>query len=252
LVPRSHNLREGVKFHSPKRDSRVQAANVQELGAVGYLQNALVRHQRRGKLIKLIGTQTDDAPTDISHACLRCVSFMQKLMWALLIASFAAGCSKSREDYAPLAEFVANAEKVTLYEGLPHQYAEKKLLAEELAKKDTIRIGDFDFYKEPIPLSNDDAAAFTEIFDGTDAFSETPAGETKCGPYHPDFCLEWSKGDDQVRVQVCLSCGESEVHSGVRMLYLKIGSDAGGEITRLLKDRWQNRPRTRIAEDARD
>jgi hypothetical protein len=176
----------------------------------------------------------------------------RQLFIAILLTTVFAGCSKSREDYAPLAEFVASADRVTLYEGLPHQYAEKKLLEEELAKKETFRVGEFAFYKEPIPLTKDEAAAFTDIFDGIDAFSEKPAGQTKCGPYHPDFCLEWGKGEELVRVQVCLSCGESEVHSGVRMLYLKLSSDAGGDLAQLLKDRWQNRPKTKIAEDARD
>lgn len=176
-----------------------------------------------------------------------------RVQFTLFVAAAAvvvAGCSNSREDYAPLAEFVAAADRVTLYEGLPHQYAEKELLERELAQKETFWIGEFAFYTEPLPLTEADAAAFTEIFDGIDAFSEQPPGRTKCGPYHPDFCIEWTKGDEYVRVQICLGCGESKVYDGSQVLYLKLGA-SDGEPTKLLKDRRQNRPKTEMAEHIR-
>jgi hypothetical protein len=171
---------------------------------------------------------------------------MRHWLIAISMSAVVAGCSTSREDYAPLVEIVANAEEVTLHEGLPHPYAEKELLEEELAKKATFRIGEFDFYKEPMPLTKEEAAAFTEVFDGIDAFSEQPAGQTKCGPYHADYCLEFARGQEIVQIEICFGCNESKTHYGRRQLYLRLSGDAKSELKRLLQDRWQNRPKSEM------
>src|SRR5688572_28119574 len=104
------------------------------------------------------------------------------------------GCSHevSPEDYAPFAEVVANADRVVLYEGLPHQDMERDLLEREISTKQTIYLGEYPFYAEPLSLTAKDAAALTEIFDGTDAFYGPPE-VTVCGKFHPDYAIEWTK-----------------------------------------------------------
>jgi hypothetical protein len=167
----------------------------------------------------------------------------------LFVITAASGCHDSPADFAPLAKIVGNADTVVLYEGLPHQTAEKELLAKELAEKKTFSNGEFYFYTEPMPLSKQEAAALTDVFNGADAFSNDAAGSwgSKCGSYHPDFAIEWKRGDSVVRIGICFGCGESKIHSGPSKLYLSLSTEAEEKLRALLKDRWQNRPKSEFA-----
>jgi hypothetical protein len=172
---------------------------------------------------------------------------MQRLAIALLTSLVAAGCSDAPRDYEPIATLVAKADTVTLYEGLPHQVGEPELLNQELAEKKTFEFGGHPFYAEPMPLSDEDAKTLTDIFDNKDAFGDEAAGGwgTKCGPFHPDFAIEWATDDDVVRIQICFGCSEAKIYSGTSEAYLSLA--ATEKLRALLKDRWQHRPKTPIA-----
>jgi hypothetical protein len=160
------------------------------------------------------------------------------------------GCSRpgSPADYEPFAKIVADADRVVLYEGLPHPDAEVELFKKELAAKQTVTYGEFSFYAEPITLSTEDRAMLSAILDDTDAFSGPPPGNLKCGGYHPDFAVEWSKGDSKVFVGICFGCGESKIASGDTKLYLSLDDDVRKQLKKLLGDRWQNRPKSEYSE----
>jgi hypothetical protein len=167
----------------------------------------------------------------------------------LIIVAVFTGCSDSPSSYEPLAKIVDEADEVVLYEGLPHHTAEKELLAIELAEKKTFSNGEFSFYSEPMPLSKQEAAALTDVFNGADAFSNDAAGSwgSKCGPYHPDFAIDWKSGDSVVRIEICFGCGESKVNSEPLKLYLSLATEAEDKLRAILKDHWQHRPKSELA-----
>lgn len=167
--------------------------------------------------------------------------------YLLFVLPLFGGCSlfaDSPKSYKPLAEIVAEADRVVLYEGLPHHTGEKELLQKELAEKKTFSVGPFSFYTEPMPISRNEAAELTEIFNDIDAFNDDPPGMTKCGPYHPDYAVEFSKGDESVFIEYCFGCGECKIYSGSRILYLCPSANAETRLKKLLHDRFQNRPQT--------
>lgn len=174
---------------------------------------------------------------------------MSKRACCIVASLFATvGCSREvkPEDYSPFAEIVAHADRVVLYEGLPHQDLERDLLTKERATKQTITLGDYPFYAEPMPLTAQDAAALTEIFDGIDAFYGPPEA-TVCGKFHPDYAIEWTKGDEKVLVLVCFMCGEANVVAVSTTLEFGVAGNSMKATKTLLKDRWQNRPETEDA-----
>jgi hypothetical protein len=166
------------------------------------------------------------------------------------LLAYVAGCSgpatpSTPADYEPLAKFVANADRVVLYEGLPNQDGEMELLKRELAEKQTVAFGEYPFYAEPMPLTAQDAATLAEVFDGIDAFC--PRIPKPCGGFHPDYAIEWTNGDETVVVLVCFMCGEAIVVAGSERMRFDLAGKPMKEVMALLKDRWRNRPQTEFA-----
>jgi hypothetical protein len=114
------------------------------------------------------------------------------------------------------------ADRVLLYEGLPHQRMEWEVFRVERARPDTVELDGFPFYTDLLPLHPDHAAELTAVL--SDPRSCKPyRGGKRCGGYHPDYALKWQFGASVVRAQVCLGCGEvkgfgpgGEVHCDVR------------------------------------
>lgn len=129
-------------------------------------------------------------------------------------------------NYKLLSEKVGKADKVVLYEGLPHQRSERKLLAAELETKETVQHHGFPFYAEPVKLKEEDAEQLTKLFTDADSF-EPFGGYKKCGGFHPDYCIEWHAGQEVYRCLVCFGCGEVKVFGPKTELYCVIVAEAG-------------------------
>src|SRR6516165_3185263 len=87
-----------------------------------------------------------------------------------------------------LVEGVKKANKVVLYEGLPHQFFDKDLLEQELKNKKTVKVHDYPFYAETLALKDEDAKRLTELFCAADSFAKF-RGPKRCGGFHPDYCV---------------------------------------------------------------
>jgi hypothetical protein len=174
--------------------------------------------------------------------------FCAKIICCVLLAGMFPGCShkNSPADYEAAAEFVATADSVILYEGLPHQDGEMEILKRELAEKQTVAFGEYPFYAEPMPLTAQDAAVLTAIFDGSDAFYGPPEASV-CGKFHPDYAIEWKKGDETVAVLVCFMCREAIVVAATEKMEFGMAGEPMKKVMTLLKDRWQKRPQTEFA-----
>jgi len=107
-------------------------------------------------------------------------------------------------------KLLKDAEKATLYEGLPHQRHESALLKQEKAAKKTLDFGDFTFYQEPFEVKDTDFKALKAILSSPETFRPY-SGEKGCGGYHPDYFVEWYAEGEICRVYLCFGCGEAKV-----------------------------------------
>ena len=169
----------------------------------------------------------------LDAAQLRKVAFAATL--AILLAS-AASCSRGKPSLAS-----PNPEKITLYEGLPHQMYESGKLAEEKTKP-TVEKGGFPFYRDPLALKDADAKALGTILANPDTF-EPFGGEKKCGGFHPDYALVASSKGEEFTYLICFGCGEVTVYgSGRSETRYDLGRDARTRLEELLKPYQKNRP----------
>jgi hypothetical protein len=120
--------------------------------------------------------------------------------------------------HKPIAAIIAKADKVVLYEGLPHPMWETDTLAAEKKNKKTVEMKLFHFYADPIELKKDDAKEFAKLFSDPASLKEYTVGK-RCGGFHPDWCIEWQAGDEKVQCQVCFGCNEVKLFSGKKSLH---------------------------------
>ncbi len=154
---------------------------------------------------------------------------------AILLAS-AASCSRGKPSLAS-----PNPDRITLYEGLPHQGYQPKKLAEEM-KKPTIEKGGFPFYRDPLALKDADAKALGAILANRDTFQPF-GGEKKCGGFHPDYALVVLSKGEEVTYLICFGCGEVTVYgSGRSETRYDLSLDARTRLGEILKPYWKNRP----------
>lgn len=154
---------------------------------------------------------------------------------AILLAS-AASCSRSRPSLAS-----PNPDRITLYEGLPHQLYESAKLAQE-KQKSTIEKGGFPFYRDPLALKDADARALGAILANAGTFQPF-GGEKKCGGFHPDYALVASSNGEEVTYLICFGCGEVMVYgSGRSETRYDLDRDARTRLGDILKPYQKNRP----------
>jgi hypothetical protein len=141
----------------------------------------------------------------------------------------------------PMTGLLGKATKVVLYEGLPHQLWEAKLLKEELKTKKTVKINDFPFYKDVLPLRAGDGKKLTSLF-GQPGVLVPFSGAKLCGGFHPDYCVEWQLGKDVYRAVICFGCHEVKFHGPKDSVYCDVNDAALAELKQILKEYRKNRP----------
>jgi len=142
----------------------------------------------------------------------------------------------------PLTEALARAEKVTLFEGLPHQFHEKDRLEAELKVKKTITHHGFPFYAEPLPLKADEAKALRTLAASEKSY-QAWAGYKKCGGFHPDYLVEVSVGKESYRMLVCFGCHEVKLFGPKSEVYVDMSDEGLHGLEEALKGRRKSRPK---------
>lgn len=156
---------------------------------------------------------------------------------AIVIATVAQGCATR-----PPVASVKPSDKLTLYEGLPHQFFERKALEQE-KKKPTVELGGFPFYREPLDLKNDDLQTLKNLIG--DAGTLKPfSGAKKCGGFHPDYAVEWQSGKDVHRYLICFGCWEAKVIGPQGEAMYDVAPNARDRLKTLLEPYRRNRPGT--------
>jgi hypothetical protein len=150
-------------------------------------------------------------------------------------ALLASSCRQS------FTEAVPQAEKVVLYEGLPHQNYESRLLEEERRTKAVQDLNGYPFYQEPLTFIDGDAKRVSKILQ--DSGSYLPfSGEKKCGGFHPDYAVEWHVGAERYRALLCFGCDEVKLFGPGLKSRHDMERDAFEELQQILKGYRKNRP----------
>jgi hypothetical protein len=119
------------------------------------------------------------------------------------IALFISACSSGLDRFGPA---VSSGQLVAVYRGLPHPVMDKELFEKERAKGKTRELHGFLFYEPPNNLNAESAKALTQIFANPQNFQ--PFQKKLCGPFHPDYAIEWKVGVDIYHAQICFGCEE--------------------------------------------
>ena len=109
-------------------------------------------------------------------------------------------------------ETLRDAKTVVVYEGLPHQVKEATLLKQELKREDIRRLGGFPFYTPALDANVVQTRQLKKILCDGDLYFHR-AVPTDCGPFHPDFAVEWQ--DDKItrHALFCFGCDEVQILS---------------------------------------
>lgn len=108
---------------------------------------------------------------------------------------------------------IQGAGTVALHEGLPHQMFERELLRQEKETKQVRIIHEYPFYEQPLEMAAEDARAITAILDDPASYGTfwPVLSEKLCGGFHPDYAVEWRRGQDSYHALLCFGCGEVEL-----------------------------------------
>jgi len=136
---------------------------------------------------------------------------------------------------------VSTIPELQVFEGLPDPKTESALFAKGVARDDVMRIGDFSFYKQPVPLSKEEIEELRAVFNPGNPFSAGGGGEA-CGKFHPDYVLMWKSGEATIYAQIGLGCQEIEAVGPSIRIHRYIPPDIYARLNRMLGKHTVNRP----------
>jgi hypothetical protein len=111
-------------------------------------------------------------------------------------------------------KLIESADKITVFEGMPHQGWEGKLLERELARVDETMIGEFPFYPHPQEFREKDEPSLRKILRLPECFRPF-LSRKMCGGFHPDYAIRFTKGDEHCDLLLCFGCGDAHIlHKG--------------------------------------
>ena len=137
-----------------------------------------------------------------------CLLALAALVWAIVSTEW----WKTRRQFAAIAAEVASSPKLVLYEGLPHERIDREGFRSALHTKPTIKIQKHFFFENPLEVPPEAVASLRSLCAATDSFRPWSPNK-KCMGFHPDFALQWTKGDSTVSCLICFGCLEMQIDS---------------------------------------
>jgi hypothetical protein len=156
---------------------------------------------------------------------------------AVALGLVVSGCSGPLPETTTLKQ----ADRLVLYEGLPHPMYEHEALEAEKKSKPTLTLHEFPFYSETLELKAGDGERLKTLL-GDPASFEPHSGEKKCGGFHPDYAVEWETRGQTYQALICLGCWEINVYGPKGGAIYDIRNDARDRLKPLLEPYRKNRP----------
>lgn len=146
---------------------------------------------------------------------------------------------------APVYPTILHADRITVYEGLPHPMYEEEEFRRELQAKATVQLHGFPFYREPLALKQGDVETLRGLL-GTEGSYMPYGGEKMCGGFHPDYAVEWTNGRGVDHCLICFGCSEARVYGPRGGTFYNLRDEGGDrdpmKLLVLLKVYRKNRP----------
>ena len=133
------------------------------------------------------------------------------------------------------------ADRLVLYEGLPHPYYEARSLEVERKSKPTVILHDFPFYREPLEWKPGDGERLKALLGDRSTFAPY-SGEKRCGGFHPDYAVEWSAGGKVYQALICFGCFETKIYGPDGGTTYDLTQDVRERLKALLEPYRKNRP----------
>lgn len=174
---------------------------------------------------------------------LKTITASMLLVALMSLAALDAGdpeAAENRETFSELAQILVKADRLEVYEGLPHPKAEKDLFEAEKNAKETIERHGFLFYKDPFTVE----PKLTKKLYAMSLQTKTlkTYAPAFCGGFHPDYALVFYAGNNIVEVQICFGCGEIKFFSGGKEAHFSLSSSGHKQWRKLLSTLRKNRP----------
>ena len=177
----------------------------------------------------------------------------------LLVAVLCLGCREAAEvvvdegpppavstDFVRLADVLAGIQKtgsVALYKGLPSEFWEPQLRAQELAQMETLDVHGYPVYEEPLTPSDTDAEQLTSLFSARESYLPFDnVSRKKCGGFTAEYCVQWTAGETTTQVLICLECGEVMLFGPPSELHCSLSPDSVKRLKQLLTPYQKNLP----------
>jgi hypothetical protein len=158
------------------------------------------------------------------------------LATALLVCS----CGQ-KENLPAFTDAVRRADKLVLYEGLPHQESEEELMKAERRTKAVQELNGYYFYSATLDLKAEDGKRLSEILSNPATF-EPYRDNKKCDGFHPDYAVEYQLGTDKYRALLCFGCHEVKLIGPGMNSRHDLEYHAYEALKETLKDYRKNRP----------
>lgn len=119
------------------------------------------------------------------------------------------GCTDTPDSIKTLKK----AESLVVYEGLPHPQKERDLLEQELKREDLRTFNGFPFYTPGFPANPMQTRQLKKALCGGGLYYLSDGPPKDCGPFHPDFAVEWQDGEIIKQALFCFGCDEVQILS---------------------------------------
>jgi hypothetical protein len=152
------------------------------------------------------------------------------------------GSERTLKNISIFIAAIAQAETVTVYEGLPHQSFDQDAYAIEVKRADLVWLEEFPFYAKPLEIPEAEKKTLTAI--AGRATAHVPFGGYKlCGGYHPDYAVVWTGRDGKKSGSlICFGCHEWKNFTPAGRLYEDLEKTAYDELRAILLKYAEQRP----------
>lgn len=159
--------------------------------------------------------------------------------WAAYASHRAEESTDSRESVlAAFAQATQAAEKVVVFEGLPHPVSERELLAEEKRTKDWWRLHGESFYSAKQTLTVEQR----KRLQGVERSIAPWSGMKLCGGFHADYAVAWLGKFGVYEMLACFSCGEVRLYGPQMELTGDLKGETAESLRTFLREFQRERP----------
>ncbi|MDB6113283.1 MAG: hypothetical protein JWQ83_2053 [Lacunisphaera sp.] len=164
------------------------------------------------------------------------------LLFAIRAAAGIVAAGPRPDPIPDVAAWLDEEDNVAVFEGMPHPMWEPRVLRQEIDQKPHFIIEREGFYEASLPVTADDKAALTVIFQAPRLFQSHH--EHFCGGFHADYAVEWKRTGVRVAVAlICFGCGEAKVIRQELVSHVDLTKESYAALQAILSKYRQNRPK---------